>query len=68
MTHTEAFRKECEEIQQRTGHYIPPYRMAALMKIAQKVTEMLCGDVCTTYAEQRLVLRIVSTAIDHVAG
>lgn len=64
MTSTEALRRECEEITQRTGRYIPPYRMANLMKTAQKVTELLTKtDVCVTYEECQIILEIVSGAI-----
>lgn len=60
MTTAEAFQKECEEITHRTGRYIPPYRMASLMRTAQKITDMLSkADVCMTYEEW---LRYMATA------
>lgn len=69
MTATEAFKKECEEITQRTGRYIPPYRLANLMKIAQKITEMLTkADICMTYEECAIVLGIVSEGIRGATG
>lgn len=69
MTQAEALRKECEEITQQTGRYIPPYRMAALMRTAQKVTELLTkSDVCITYEECSIVLDIVSGAIRSATG
>ncbi|MBO4938873.1 MAG: hypothetical protein J6C98_07740 [Oscillospiraceae bacterium] len=69
MTPAEALRKECEEITQRTGRYIPPYRMASLMRTAQKIAELLTKtDVCITYEECSMVLDIVSGAIRNATG
>lgn len=67
MTPAEALKKECEVITQRTGRYIPPYRMASLMRTAQKVTDMLTkADICMTYEECSIILEIVSGAIRSV--
>lgn len=64
MTPSEALKRECEEITQRTGYYIPPYRLINLMKAAQKITDLLMrADLCMTYKEALFVLRIVSGAI-----
>lgn len=69
MTPAEALRKECEEITQQTGRYIPPYRTAALMRTAQKIFDMMVKtDVCMTYEECRIVLGIVSNSIRNVTG
>lgn len=69
MTPAEALKRECEEITQRTGRYIPPYRMANLMKTAQKVMDLLVkSDVCISYDESMLVLGIVSNTIRDVTG
>ena len=69
MTASEALKKECEEITQRTGRYIPPYRMAALMRMAQKVTELITKtEICITYEECAMVLDIVSGAIQSATG
>ena len=69
MTPSEALRKECEEITQRTGRYIPPFRMANLMKTAQKVTELITKtDICMTCEEGQIILDIVSGAIRSVTG
>lgn len=69
MTPAEAFKKECEEITQRTGRYISPVRMAALMRTAQKITDMLTKtDICMTYEECLIVLDIVSGAIKNATG
>lgn len=69
MTAAEAFKKECEEITQRTGRYIPPIRMASLMRTAQKITDMLTkADICMTYEECSIVLDIVSGAIKSATG
>lgn len=69
MTPPEILKRECEEITQRTGIYIPPYRLANLMKIAQKITDTLMSNaVCMSYHESLLVLRIVMNAIREVTG
>lgn len=69
MTASEALKKECEEITQRTGRYIPPYRMAALMRLAQKIAELLTKtEFCITYEECTMVLDIVSGAIQRAIG
>lgn len=38
MTPSDYIKHEADEIASRTGRYIPPYRMANLMKTAQRVT------------------------------
>ena len=69
MTPSEILKRECDEITQRTGQYIPPYRLANLMKTAQKITDMITRcDVCVSYGEALLILRIVMGAIREVTG
>lgn len=69
MTPSEILKRECEEITQRTGIYIPPYRLSNLMKIAQKITDtLLTNAVCMSYHESMLVLRIVMNAIRDCTG
>jgi hypothetical protein len=69
MTPSEILKRECEEITQRTGTYIPPYRLSNLMKIAQKITDVLTTNaVCMTYHESLIVLRIVMSAILDITG
>ena len=69
MTSSEILKREMEEITQRTGQYIPPYRLANLMKTAQKITDMITRcDVCVSYGEAILILRIVMGAIREVTG
>lgn len=69
MTPSEILKRECEEITQRTGVYIPPYRLSNLMKTAQKITELLSRtDVCITYEESVMVLDIVRGAIFAATG
>ena len=69
MTPSEILKRECEEITQRTGFYVPPYRLANLMKIAQKITDTLMSNaVCMSYHESLLLLRIVMNAIREVTG
>lgn len=69
MTPSEAIQNEAEEITSRTGRYIPPYRMANLMRTAQKVADLLAkNDVCTTYQECEIILDIVKNAISSATG
>ena len=69
MTPAEILKRECEEITQRTGIYILPYRLANLMKTAQKVTELITkSDCCVSYHESMLILRIVMNAVREVTG
>lgn len=69
MTPSEILKRECEEITQKTGVYIPPYRLATLMKTAQKVTDIIMSNaVCMSYHESLLVLRIVMNAIRDITG
>lgn len=69
MTPSEILKRECEEITQKTGIYIPPYRLPMLMKTAQKITDiMMSNAVCMSYHESLLILRIVMNAIKEVTG
>ena len=68
-TTSELLNKEIQEITARTGYYIAPYRLANLMKTANKVMELITkADLCMTYHESLMVLRIVSGAIQQVTG
>ena len=65
----EYLKREIDEITAKTGQYIPPYRLANLMKTAQKVMEIITkADICMTFYESLLVLRIVSGAITQATG
>lgn len=69
MTTAELLKKESDEILQRKGVYIPPYRLAMLMKMAQKITDiMVQGNALISYHESILVLRIVMNAIKETTG
>jgi hypothetical protein len=69
MTPSEILKRECEEITQKTGIYIPPYRLSMLMKTAQKIIDiMMSNAVCMSYHESLLILRIVMNAIKEVTG
>ena len=69
MTQSEIMKQEAEDIASRTGRYIPPYRMASLMRSAQKIFDLLVRtDVCTTYEESIIILDIVRGAIRSATG
>jgi hypothetical protein len=69
MTGTECIKREADEIVRRTGRYIPPYRLASLMKMAQRIVDLLTKtDVTVTYSECVIVLSIVRAAIRGATG
>lgn len=69
MTASEILKKECEEITQRTGIYIPSYRLANLLKTASKVFDLITkSDICMSYHECLIVMRIVMNTIREVTG
>lgn len=62
-------KREADEITSRTGRYIPPYRMANLMKSAQKIADFLVKtDLAITYEECETVLNIVLNTIRAMTG
>ena len=69
ITQSEILKRECDEITARNGFYIPPYLLAFLMKIAQKITDLLIkSDICISYREAVVVLKIVMGAVKDVTG
>ena len=69
MNATDYIRHEAEEITSRTGRFIPPYRLANLMKTAQRITDLIVrSDVAMTYDEIQLVLGIVQGAVGRAVG
>lgn len=69
MTASEYLKKETEEILQKKGIYIPPYRLSNLIKTAQKITETIVkSDICMSYYEMLLVLRIAMSSVKEVYG
>lgn len=69
MNATDYIRHEAEEIASRTGRFIPPYRLANLMKTAQRITDLIVrSDVAMTYDEIQLVLGIVQGAVGRAVG
>ncbi len=69
MSTADYIKHEADEIASRTGRYIPPYRMANLMKTAQKVTDLLVkADIAMTYEECEIVLNVVRNAIQAATG
>jgi hypothetical protein len=60
---------EAQEIAGRTGLYIPPYRMANLMKTAQRIVDLLVkADLAMAYRECMIVLDIARNAIRTITG
>ena len=69
MTTADYIKTEAAEITGRTGRYIPPYRMANLIKAAMRISEMLIKtDVAMTYEECEIVLNIVLRTIRTMTG
>jgi len=62
-------RHEADEIASRTGRYIPPYRLANLMKTSQRIFDLVVkSDIAMTYEEIQLVLGIVQNAVGQAIG
>ncbi len=69
MNPADYIRREADEIASRTGRYIPPYRLANLMKTAQRILDLVTrSDVAMTYDEVQLVLGIVQGAVGKAIG
>jgi hypothetical protein len=69
MNTADYIRHEADEITSRTGRFIPPYRLANLMKTAQRITDLIVrSDVAMTYDEIQLVLGIVQGAVGRAVG
>lgn len=69
MNTVDYIRREADEIASRTGRYIPPYRLANLMKTAQRITDQIIrSDVAMTYEEIQLVLGVVLDAVGKAIG
>lgn len=68
MTPSEALKREAEEITKRTGYFIPPYRLAELMKTASKVTNLITSVYFVNYAEAMFILHVVEDAVKEAIG
>ena len=69
MNTAEYIQHEADEIASRTGRYIPPYRLANLMKTSQRITDIIArSDVAMTYEEIQLILGIVQGAVGKAIG
>ena len=69
MNPADYIKHEAAEITSRTGRYIPPYRLANLMKTAQRITDLITrSDIAMTYEEIQLVLGIVQGAVGRAIG
>lgn len=69
MNTADYIRHEADEITSRTGRYIPPYRLANLMKTAQMITNQIVrSDIAMTYDEIQIVLGIVQGAVCRAVG
>lgn len=65
----ERINREVAEITQRTGGYIPPWRLTQLMGIAEKIMKLINReDGLATYSEIMLVLDIVRDTITKTTG
>ena len=69
MNTADYIRHEADEITSRTGRYIPPYRLANLMKTAQLImNQIVKSDIAMTYEEIQIVLGIVQGAVGRAIG
>ncbi len=68
MTPAEKLKREAEEIKRKTGYFIPPYRLAELMKTASDVTKRITNVYFVNYEEARFILHVVSDAVNEAMG
>ena len=69
MTAAERLQAEKERLLTTTGFYVPPYRMANLMKAAAKIMDIIIkADTNICYEECRFIMAIVDAAIPRVPG
>lgn len=67
MTPAERVRAEKERIIAEAGFYIPPYRLANLMRAAARITDVLVkADTNMSYDECKIALGLVLAAISAV--
>jgi hypothetical protein len=65
----ERLQAERDKVVAETGFYVPPYRMANLMKAAARIMEILTrADTNICYKECEIVLKIVSSAVSDALG
>ena len=62
--------EEATEIQNKTGFYIPPERLAVLMQTASKVLKQVTSinEFTVTYRESELILNMVLDNIKKIKG
>lgn len=61
--------REIESVTKRTGTYIPPSRMADLVRIAQEVIDLFPkADPGISFYEIRIALNIAMYAVREAAG
>lgn len=64
ITRLPGLQEEAEAMAKKHGYYIPPYRMAEIVKTANRVFSALTTSTFQpTYEECRMVLHIVETAM-----
>lgn len=62
-------KQEADAIMEKTGRYVPPYRLAILLRTASKVMETITkAEIAISYAECRLLLDILDREISTVVG
>lgn len=67
MTAAERLQAEKERILAATGFYVPPYRMANLMKAAARIMDIIIkADTNICYDECKIVLGIVSATVSSL--
>lgn len=70
MTKLQSIKQETEETVERLGYYIPPYRLAQMLKTAQQVIDLISKSTVpsASYAECRFILEIVQGSIEKANG
>ena len=64
MTPAERIRAEKDRIEKNGNIYIPPFRMANLMKVAGKIVDLMVkADTNICYEECRIILSLVEAGL-----
>ena len=67
MTAAERIEAEKAQILARNGFYVPPYRLAALVKTAARMVDMMVkADTNISFEECKIMLAFASSVVEAV--
>jgi len=57
--------REAEEIMERTGRYIPPYKLSCMVQTSAKVLKIITSEsFAASYEDCRFILTLVERSLD----